>query len=151
MHPYLRPGSYGNNIFCYLSEDRLKIYCHGKYIIQDYIARTLSLSFGHRCGSSPRSLQGLTYDIIVSNQSNRTSSCVQGIKHHCVGYYQHATFPNLIGIQTLDESFVSWKKFYLIVKLLITKQCYQHLWEIMCHVNFPKCDPKDSTSNSPLQ
>ena len=60
----------------------------------------------------------------------------------CSRLYQQTSLPNLIGDESLDQSFEYFDvyKAYETTSIL-EGRCYQHFEETSCYTIFPKCDP----------
>ena len=97
-------------IACKLDElDPDVLHCEGKTIIQDYKPRDYGFSFGYNCDSSTKpSLIGLSYNFTISGLSNKTQCLplphysAETIKE-CLGFYNHISLPNLIGIHDINS------------------------------------------------
>ena len=128
--------------------------CEGKSIIQDYKPRHYRFSFGYNCDISPKpSLIGLSYNFTISGQSNKTR-CFP-LPHYptktiqeCMGFYDHITLPNLIGIHdinSLDRSLSILNTYESLITYftsqLPTGSCHKHFKEIFCRILIPECDP----------
>ena len=75
--------------------------CEGRTTIQDYIPRKYGFSFGYTCDiSSKPSLVGLSYNVIISGQSNKTQ-CLPTPRNlpeiSCSEFYDYMSLPNMIG------------------------------------------------------
>ena len=153
LHPILRVGRYRTTT-CKMSGS-YTVNCRGKAAVQDYMSRSFHLLFSFDCDSLPgwhfndspmKSLKGLRYNITFSNLSNKTNDCVdysnQVKTKVCNGFYRHTSLPNLIGHEQLDII-----RYYSVVvqvyeaSMLSRGKCHEHLFEILCHVMLPECDP----------
>ena len=145
LHPYLKLGRYRTTT-CELSGSDT-VNCSGRVNVQDYIPRNFYLTFGFHC-NWPRiySLQGLTYNISFFDQNNGTSDCIDysviprsGV---CSRFYKKTSLPNLIGDEDLEHYEEYFKQSTFVEALLFMDgTCYQHVWEVVCHIILPKCDP----------
>ena len=145
LHPHLRVGRY-RTITCELSGSDI-VNCRERVTVQDYIPRNFYLTFGFLC-NWPRihSLQGLTYNISFTEQNSDSGSCryYLGIPHSgaCNKFYNETSVPNLVGDEKLSEIMKHFKlKRAFEMVAFADGTCYQHFWEIACHVLLPKCDP----------
>ena len=145
LHPYLRVGRYRTTT-CELSGSDT-VSCRGKVTVQDYLPRNFHLTFGSPCTWSHFSpLQGLSYNISFTKQSNETSECTDysgffgsGV---CSKFYKETSLPNFIG----DESIYPYKEYFRhgIYSEAVSyweRTCYQHMRKAACYVFIPKCDP----------
>ncbi len=148
--------NYGGPDTCtFLPQDHNMIHCTGEIKIQDYIPRNYFFSFSFRCAEIPdvfKTLQGLSYNIGIFDQSNETQCVgwsVKTHKVHCASLYQKTTLPNLLGTADMPELQKYLEKAKLGETLydgLLSKgpkllQCHKHAEEAICHLVAPKCDP----------
>ena len=145
LHPHLRLGE-NRAITCMLSGTDT-VNCRGQIKIQDYIPWNFELTFGFGC-DWPRiySLQGLTYNISFTKQSNDTNNCIKySEKFHpnaCTRFYNEIALPNLFGEYSLDlliKTFDVYKAYETAFNL--DGRCYKHFEDFACRIIFPKCDP----------
>ena len=106
LHPHLRLDRPYRTTACRLSGADT-VNCKGRVNIQDYKPRNFYITFGFYC-TWPRinSLQGLTYKISFSMQSNGTNGCMKyesqlHSNEVCIGFYQQTSLPNLMGSERL--------------------------------------------------
>ena len=146
LHPHLRVGHRYRRTTCQLSGSET-VNCRGKVTIQDYIPRSFYLTFGFHCDwLSVNSLKGLRYYIRFIKQSNITSVCTEYAEGYRSSMYdrffRQTNIPNLIGDETLDQVL----KYLVSIRRLgglmsVHGTCYQHFWEVACHIFLPKCQP----------
>ena len=136
------------------------IHCHGKTAIRDYIPRRFGFSFGFECvWPKGGSLRGLTYNISIYDESNRTICHsmvpVQNttITHHCGYLYQYMTLPNLIGHQNWSSILERLQPGSEIMLFSVSSildsdgwRCHDKLYQALCYVLVPKCDPIYNTT-----
>ena len=84
-----------------LEQPQGTIHCRGKIIVQVFIPRNFSFSFGFKCPwiNSVTSLKGLVYNLTIHEQTNE-NDCVdfnRKVRVACSQFYQHGLLPNLIG------------------------------------------------------
>ena len=122
--------------------------CRGRVNIQDYIPRNFSVSFGFHCDwFRIHSLQGLSYNISFTKQSNETNGCINylHLRHTkvCSEFYHHTSLPNLAGYERLPQiqESLQYIRTYEVIAVM-GGRCQQHLEEILCHVFLPKCDAR---------
>ena len=146
LYPHLRPGRRYRTTKCGLSGDDT-VSCRGRVDVQDYIPRTFYLTFGFLCNLTPMySLNGLSYNITFSQQSNGTNECTDYSKFPSTGaysrFYNETSVPNLIGNEDIN-TIVSYFKQSRIFEVLFLEDesCYQHLMEFTCYIILPQCDP----------
>ena len=135
----LRLGGY-RNYSCLKSQDEYR-YCKGKTVIQDFKARNIGFSLGYGCDySNAASLKGVTFNISVSGQMNKTDCVPLHNRPHldCVQFYPFASFPNLLGSKQEEARHVG-EAFKLGTKK-IPGGCYKFQLEMMCYVFVPRCD-----------
>ena len=121
-------------------------HCRASITIQDFTRRNFSFSLGFSCydvdhpkRASALSLKGLTFNISIRGQTNKTTCSSLNFNSMCLKYYQEAAFPNLIGEHKSDVML----NFVLNNFLLRNNfQCYKHAIELFCHVYAPKCKYK---------
>ena len=127
------------------------LHCEGETTIQDYKPRRYAFSIGYDCMDLVRhSLEGLSYNFTISQQTNRTE-CSK-IENHmnndfflCHELYTHTSLPNMMGDPDF-EHLHRWMRtgvVSLIVTLALSSNeilCYKHARELSCHVFYPKCD-----------
>ena len=146
LHPHLRVGRYRTTA-CELSEADT-VNCRGKVTVQDYIPSHFYSTFRFLCNKIIllSSLQGLTYNISFTKQSNNTSGCIKYSEKFytkvCSRLYHQTSLPNLIGDESLDQ-ILEYFDLYKAYKTtsIFEGRCYQHLEKIACYTIFPKCDP----------
>ena len=147
LHPHLRFSRPYRTTTCHLSGSDT-VNCRGRAEVQDYIPRNFYLTFGSYCKwSRINSLQGLTYEISLTKQSNSTSRCMEYDSHLnrddvCIGFYRQTSLPNLIGSERLKD--VQDSLYVIQTYQLISfsnERCHQHLMEILCHLMLPECNP----------
>ena len=136
LYAPLRLGSFRN----YLCNDSFGVrYCKGKTVMQDFKSRNIGFSLGYGCDhSNAASLKGVSFNISVSGQMNKTD-CVS--LHHrphldCVKFYPFASFPNLLGHKEEEARHVG-EAFKLVIK---ENLCYKFHLEMLCYVFLPRCD-----------
>ena len=126
---------------CQINEDHRL--CEGTKRIQDYIPRHYYFSFGIDCNHSG-SLQGLSYNISILEQSNDTECSLMPRELVCHKYYSHTTTPNLIGtdniVRATKQVETGMKYVDFITTNLGSKPCYQHYQEVFCYIVLPKCE-----------
>ena len=145
LHPYLRVGRYRTTTCSMSGPDTVN--CTGRVTVQDYIPRNFSFSFGFHC-DSPRtnSLQGLKYNISLWDPNIGTINCIDystiPYSGACSRFYKQAFLPNLIGEETIDRYAEYFKQSTFFEALALWDgTCYQHVWEVVCYIFLPKCDP----------
>ena len=147
----LRPGGSRNHNCIIISNGLL--HCKGKTMIQDYIPRNYSFSFGYECDDTRiRSLKGLSFNISVHSQSNETV-CVwirKFPKLNCTQYYSFVSIPNLFG-QNISAATRLGSTLYVLSKPYKPNFCYKFLWEILCYFTTPKCDPGSNSLIPPCR
>ena len=150
LHPHLRLHRPYRTTSCEISEGDDTVNCRGRVHVQDYKPRNFYLTFGFHCHWRPgNSLQGLIYNISFTKQSNETNSCILSYRSpnfltKCNMFCNETSLPNLIGTE-----FFKMEEIRKLVRMLKTYQalaflnrpCYQHTWEVLCHILLPKCDP----------
>ena len=148
LYTYLRVGRYKGTT-CTLSGN-YTVTCRGTVNIQDYIPRKFYLSFGFHCNTLRiNSLQGLKYNISFTKQSNKTNGCIKysifDSKGTCSRFYNETSVPNLFGDEHVYQ-IMGYLKHSMTFEALIFVDgtCYQHFWEVMCHILLPKCDPANN-------
>ena len=144
LHTSLRLSGY-RHTRCELSGADT-VNCTGKFAVQDYIPRNFYLTFGFRCDwRRIHFLQGLQYNISFTSQSNDTNGCtdypVLGYAEVCKRFYNETS----IGDESVDQIVKYFKRSIHSIALetpfLVDGTCYQHFWEVACHIVLPKCDP----------
>ena len=152
LHPFLKVGRYRTTTCEMSGADTVD--CRGKVAVQDYIPSNFYLTFGFHCDyASLNSLQGLTYNINFTKQSNNTSGCIKYSEKFstnvCSRIYHKTSLPNLIGDESLDQIF----EYFDVYKAyeIFEGRCYQHLEELACHIIFPKCDPVTNQVTHPCR
>ena len=145
LHPILRISRY-RTTSCELSGSNI-VNCRGRVNIQDYIPRNFYLTFGFPCHwSHIYNLRGLRYNISFTKQSNETSSCIDysTIPHArvCSRFYKETSLPNLVGDVRINHYTQYFKQStFFEASVFWNGTCYQHIWEVVCYVILPKCDP----------
>ena len=135
----LRLGNYRHYI-C-IKKENGPLFCRGKTIIQDFKARNIGFSIGYGCDHlNPASLKGLSFNISVSGQRNKTD-CVP--LHYrprldCSKFYSFVSFPNLWG-QKQQEARDGALAFRKVISLF-PDGCYKFLEEMLCYIFIPKYD-----------
>ena len=119
------------------------LHCTGKTVIQDFKPRTIYFSFGESCENPDRrSLKGLSFNITVSGQRNK-SECVsvqnKSNLKQCTEFYHFASFPNLLGEQQ-QEAIDTAGSLYLLGFKQMPGDCYKFQLEMLCYIFGPKCD-----------
>ena len=148
LYSSLGVGNHKRSV-CYLSgADKSTVTCQGRVNIQDFMPRNFYLCFGFECGSEPGdSLQGLIYNISFTQQSNETSGCIDYYSivsdtKPCRTFYKETSLPNLIGNVRINHFQQYFKQFEIYEALAFGDgTCYQHLWEVICYIVLPKCEP----------
>ena len=117
--------------------------CEGTKRIQDYIPRHYYFSFGIDCDGYG-SLQGLSYNMSILEQSNHTECLLMPLEPECRKYYSYTATPNLIGgdniVWATKQVETGMKYLDLIANGSGRKPCYQHYQELFCYTVLPKCD-----------
>ena len=72
------------------------VHYSGTTVIQDYLPRNYYFSLGFKCDSVD-SLNGLEYNISISEQTNTTNCSHISFKTPCSKYYSQFSLPNLQG------------------------------------------------------
>ena len=88
-----------------------------------------------------KSLKGLSFNISVSGQRNKSECVPVQNKHNfkdCAKFYPFASFPNLLGGQE-QEAIYTAGSLYLTFKK-IPGGCYKFLLEMFCYIFGPECD-----------
>ena len=124
--------------------------CEGSIKIQDFEPKSYFFSLGFECDETEESLSGLSYDITIYDESNKTS-CVdlnmtQGQRiNRCERSYQFAAIPNQLGDITLNGA-VSRMSTYLrrSPSELPSKECLAKLESFICEIFLPKCLPEEN-------
>ena len=147
LHPHLRLDRPYRTTACRLSGADT-VNCRGRVIVQDYKPRSFYLTFGFYC-TWPRinSLQGLTYKISFTMQSNGTSGSMKyesqlHSNEVCIGFYQQTSLPNLVGaerLNTVQNALYVFQNYQFTTSF--SGRCHQHLLTILCHFMLPECDP----------
>ena len=138
LHPQLtRYLDFSRTLRCERMSNTL--HCKGSIIVQDFIQRNFSFSFGFKCDSIIYSLKGLVYTISI-DQTNEIHCLEQSEDLRCYSYVQYAVFPNLMG-QNIEE----------ISFLPLMFECYQHAVELMCNMYMLKCDPESKKITPPCR
>ena len=122
-----------------------EIHCSGKITITDYIPRTFAFSVGFLCRNrTVPSIQGLGFKFLIANQSN-TTDCTKrydmfaGICRH---NYDYTTSGNLVGVDF--DVLKRFSKQSTILDSILDETlvpCYQNIYDLLCSVFIPKCDP----------
>ena len=141
----LRSGSYRHYV-C-LKKDNGLLHCTGKTVIQDFKVRNLSFSIGYYCDHPKASIKGLSFNISVSGQRNK-SNCVPLNTTSCSKFYSFASFLNLLGFK-LQEAWYNGGTLWKIVPVF--RGCYKFLREMICHLYIPKCDVMRSLTIPPCR
>ena len=123
--------------------------CEGTKRIKDYIPRYYYFSFGINCNDNG-SLQGLSYNMSIVEQSNGTECSLIPGNSICKEYYSYTTIPNLIGTDDInmakEKAEAGMRYIYVIMNNSGRKLCYQHYREVICYLLLPECDTSvDST------
>ena len=145
LHPILKVEQYRTTTCEMSGADTVN--CRGRVTVQDYIPRNFYLTFGfHWDYASVNSLQGLTYNINFTKQSNNTSGCIKYTEkfrpNTCSRIYHKTSLPNLIGDESLDQIFEYFDVYKAYQTTSIFEgRCYQHFEDLVCHIIFPKCHP----------
>ena len=140
------------------------VLCHGKTKIQDYIPRNYGFSFGHRCEELEkqmnRSLKGLQYNMTIYGQTNKTQCYSMDMVREeprtkiCAGLYSHMSLPNLVGIPDWKYflvKVVGGAKMFEMFMLGNLDKCYPYIYELLCYLIVPKCDPENRTVVHPCK
>ena len=117
------------------------LHCSGKTVIQDFKPRRISFSFGKYCGIlDGTSLKGLSFNISVSGQRNKTDCVPLRPKRdlNCLKFYSLGSFPNLLGGTQQDAVFMGGTAVTMFNTF--PGDCYKFLVEILCYIFSPKCD-----------
>ena len=145
LHPHLKVGTYRTTT-CELSGS-CTVNCRGRVVVQDYMPRSFSLYFGFSCDWPPiYLLRGLRYNISFTKQTNETSGCtdysVIYYTEACSRFYKETSLPNLIGDVRINHYAQYFKEFRILEMVIFENgTCYQHIWEVICYIFLPKCDP----------
>ena len=135
----LRLGNFKENL-CLKDKNGL-LHCTGKTVIQDFEPRRISFSFGKSCEYPEKaSLKGLSFNIGVSKQSNKTD-CVPLYNRNifnCVKFYPFVSYPNLLG-GNQSEALTMARATYLTFNQG-SGSCYKFVFEMLCYIFVPRCD-----------
>ena len=117
--------------------------CEGTKRIQDYIPRHYYFSFGIDCDHNG-SLQGLSYNISILEQSNDTKCSPMHRESMCMEYYSYTSMPNLIGTDNIKDAKAHMDTGMGYISFIENnfgrKPCYQHYQEVICYLLLPECD-----------
>ena len=127
--------------------------CQGKITIQDFRVRNYSVAFGFQCMFSPlrRNLtrESLTLNLRIFGQTNVTTCKMSDhdyndpIHEVCLQFYNHSSFPNLMGHQDAHEAYDTFRDGYRLRPAFASLfSCHQHLMEGLCCLFFPRCQPE---------
>ena len=118
--------------------------CKKTVRIQDYIPRKFGFSLGFSCkDATTKSLNGTTFELDVLFQKNETScSSVPDTSVNCSRFHSLASFPNLLGEGRSVAPYWFEHFFKTIHHIKFSIDCYVHLEEFVCNIDFPQCDPQ---------
>ena len=110
------------------------VHCKQSRRLQDYKPRHFSFSFGFYCkDKSFKSLKGLTYNVIIYDQTNDTScTTMPADVPYCSKYYSQVSFPNLIDHDKKEDAA---KLFHTLFFISI----YSGWWLLLLSVLFGGC------------
>ena len=135
----VRPGTYKN--YTCLEQENGLLHFTGTTIIQDFKPRIIGFSIGYNCyDPDPTSLKGLSFNISVSGQRNKTN-CIplpNRPQLNCVKFYPFASFPNLFGHK--QEEARPGAEALKMDTTLLPGGCYKFVLEIVCYMFIPRCD-----------
>ena len=127
--------------------DKEIVSCSGKTKVQNYTPRNFGFSIGFDCNWKRKvSLNGIGFNISVEQTNNTKcvpiSEAEKQVDMDCSNLYSAASFPNVVGDQTLFESVQSVKHF--VSNFGEKATFYKYFWEFVCYTFLPKCN---STQN----
>ena len=144
----------GNAAMC--TDHRITIRCKGAFRMQDFEPKKRYFILGYLCSdlnSKNISLQGLKYEIKVTDESNITTcekmQSTTAIALRCAKHIDYVTLPNYFGDYSQMTASVTFDSLFEFLETMVDSlfdfletmvtPCYKYLEKAVCIALFPPC------------